>query len=95
MSTIKTFTPLALGITKLTKGLKGTASVIKGLPDAFDTLKIKGMLAADSIKGAFAKTTATVKDLFTQTNKGKFSGLLQSAHSAGGFKNLSTLGRRY
>ena len=93
MSTIKALTPLAVSVVNLGKGIKTTAKFIKGLPDAFDTLRIKGMLAADGIKGAFAKTTATIKDLFTQTNKGKFSGLLQSAHSAGGFKNLSTAGK--
>lgn len=93
MSTIKALTPLAVSVVNLGKGIKTTAKFIKGLPDAFDTLKIKGMLAADGIKDAFAKTTATIKDLFTQTNNGKLSGLLQSAHSAGGFKNLSTAGK--
>lgn len=58
--------------------------------------KIPGLAhkAANSIEKAFAKTKDVTKGLFGKGNRaGKLNGLLQSAHSAGGFKNLTTAGK--
>ncbi|WP_276804876.1 NlpC/P60 family protein [Lactobacillus hominis] len=93
MSTIKTLAPLASGLMGIARGGKTAYKFIKGMPDAFETMQIKGLLAVDKLKSGFSKLTGVVKDLFTQTGNGKFSGALQSIKSAGGISKLSTAGK--
>ena len=93
MSTIKTLTPLVSGLMGIARGGKAAYKFIKGMPDAFETMQIKGLLAVDKLKAGFSSLKGVIKGLFSQTGAGKFSGLLQSAKSAGGFKNLTTAGK--
>lgn len=93
MATIKTLSPLATGLMGIAKGGKAAYKFIKGMPDAFETMQIKGLLAIDKLKSGFGKLGSVIKDLYSNTGKGKFSGALQSIHSAGGFSNLSTAGK--
>ena len=93
MATIKTLSPLATGLMGIAKGGKAAYKFIKGMPDAFETMQIKGLLAIDKLKSGFGKLGSVIKDLYSNTGKGKFSGALQSIHSAGGFSGLSTAGK--
>lgn len=93
MATIKTLSPLTTGLMRIAKGGKAAYKFIKGMPDAFETMQIKGLLAIDKLKSGFGKLGSVIKDLYSNTGKGKFSGALQSIHSAGGFSNLTTAGR--
>lgn len=93
MATIKTLSPLATGLMGIAKGGKAAYKFIKGMPDAFETMQIKGLLAIDKLKSGFGKLGSVIKDLYSNTGKGKFSGALQSVHSAGGFSNLTTAGK--
>lgn len=93
MATIKTLSPLATGLMGIAKGGKAAYKFIKGMPDAFETMQIKGLLAIDKLKSGFGKLGSVIKDLYSNTGKGKFSGALQSIHSAGGFSNLTTAGK--
>ena len=45
MATIKTLSPLATGLMGIAKGGKAAYRFIKGMPDAFETMQIKGLLA--------------------------------------------------
>ena len=93
MATIKTLSPLATGLMGIAKGGKAAYRFIKGMPDAFETMQIKGLLAIDKLKSGFGKLGSVIKDLYSNTGKGKFSGALQSIHSAGGFNGLTTAGK--
>lgn len=93
MATIKTLSPLATGLMGIAKGGKAAYKFIKGMPDAFETMQIKGLLAIDKLKSGFGKLGSVIKDLYSNTGKEKFSGALQSIHSAGGFSGLSTAGK--
>jgi SLT domain-containing protein/phage-related tail protein len=93
MSTIRTLGPLVTGLSGIAKGAKGAYGYLKGMPDAFENMQIKGLLAVDKVKDAVGKLATTTKGLFNQTGAGKFSGMLQSARSAGGFNNLTTVGK--
>lgn len=93
MATIKTLSPLATGLMGIAKGGKAAYKFIKGMPDAFETMQIKGLIAIDKLKSGFGKLGSVIKDLYSNTGKGKFSGALQSIHSAGGFSNLTTAGK--
>ena len=93
MATIKTLSPLATGLMGIAKGGKAAYKFIKGMPDAFETMQIKGLLAIDKLKSGFGKLGSVIKDLYSNTGKGKFSGALQSIHSSGGFSNLTTAGK--
>lgn len=93
MSTIKTLSPLAKGLKGIAKGGKAAYKFIKGMPDAFETMQIKGLLAIDKLKSDFGKLSSVIKDLYSNTGKGKFSGALQSIHSAGGFSKLTAAGK--
>ena len=72
---------------------KAAYRFIKGMPDAFETMQIKGLLAIDKLKSGFGKLGSVIKDLYSNTGKGKFSGALQSIHSAGGFNGLTAAGK--
>ncbi|MFY0930482.1 NlpC/P60 family protein, partial [Lactobacillus paragasseri] len=93
MATIKTLSPLATGLMGIAKGGKAAYKFIKGMPDAFETMQIKGLLAIDKLKSGFGKLGSVIKDLYSNTGKGKFSGALQSIHSAGGFNGLTAAGK--
>lgn len=93
MATIKTLSPLATGLMGIAKGGKAAYKFIKGMPDAFETMQIKGLLAIDKLKDGFSSLKDIVKGLFSQTGAGKFSGMFQSLKSAGGFSGLSTAGK--
>ena len=93
MATIKTLSPLATGLMGIAKGGKAAYKFIKGMPDAFETMQIKGLLAIDKLKSGFGKLGSVIKDLYSNTGKGKFSGALQSIHSSGGFSNLTAAGK--
>lgn len=93
MATIKTLSPLATGLMGIAKGGKAAYRFIKGMPDAFETMQIKGLLAIDKLKSGFGKLGSVIKDLYSNTGKGKFSGALQSIHSAGGLSGLTTAGK--
>lgn len=93
MATIKTLSPLATGLMGIAKGGKAAYKFIKGMPDAFETMQIKGLLAVDKLKSGFGKLGSVIKDLYSNTGNGKFAGALQSIHSAGGFGGLSTAGK--
>lgn len=93
MATIKTLSPLATGLMGIAKGGKVAYRFIKGMPDAFETMQIKGLLAIDKLKSGFGKLGSVIKDLYSNTGKGKFSGALQSIHSAGGLSGLTTAGK--
>ena len=93
MATIKTLSPLATGLMGIAKGGKAAYRFIKGMPDAFETMQIKGLLAIDKLKSGFGKLGSVIKDLYSNTGKGKFSGALQSIHSAGGFNGLTAAGK--
>lgn len=83
MATIKTLSPLATGLMGIAKGGKAAYKFIKGMPDAFETMQIKGLLAIDKLKDGFSSLKDVVKGLFSQTGAGKFSGMFQSLKSAG------------
>lgn len=93
MATIKTLSPLATGLMGIAKGGKAAYKFIKGMPDAFETMQIKGLLAIDKLKSGFGKLGSVIKDLYSNTGKGKFSGAFQSIHSAGGFNGLTAAGK--
>lgn len=93
MATIKTLSPLATGLVGIAKGGKAAYKFIKGMPDAFETMQIKGLLAIDKLKGGFSSLKDITKGLFSQTGAGKFSGMFQSLKSAGGFNGLTTAGK--
>lgn len=93
MSTIKTLSPLVTGLMGIARGSKAAYKFVKGLPDAFETMQIKGLLAIDKLKGGFSSLKDIVKGLFSQTGAGKFSGMFQSLKSAGGFNGLTTAGK--
>lgn len=93
MATIKTLNPLVMGLMGIAKGGKAAYRFIKGMPDAFETMQIKGLLAIDKLKSGFGKLGSVIKDLYSNTGKGKLSGALQSIHSAGGFNGLTTAGK--
>lgn len=93
MSTIKTLNPLVTGLMGIARGSKAAYKFVKGLPDAFETMQIKGLLAIDKLKGGFSSLKDIVKGLFSQTGAGKFSGMFQSLKSAGGFNGLTTAGK--
>ena len=93
MSTIKTLSPLAMGLMGIARGGKAAYKFVKGLPDAFETMQIKGLLAIDKLKDGFSSLKDIVKGLFSQTGAGKFSGMFQSLKSAGGFNGLTAAGK--
>lgn len=93
MSTIKTLSPLVTGLMGIARGGKAAYKFVKGLPDAFETMQIKGLLAIDKLKDGFSSLKDIVKGLFSQTGAGKFSGMFQSLKSAGGFSGLTTAGK--
>lgn len=93
MATIRTLSPLATGLMGIAKGGKAAYRFIKGMPDAFETMQIKGLLAIDKLKGGFSSLKDIIKGLFSQTGAGKFSGMFQSLKSAGGFNGLTTAGK--
>ena len=93
MSTIKTLNPLVTGLMGIARGGKAAYKFVKGLPDAFETMQIKGLLAIDKLKDGFSSLKDIVKGLFSQTGAGKFSGMFQSLKSAGGFSGLTTAGK--
>ena len=93
MATIKTLSPLATGLMGIAKGGKAAYKFIKGMPDAFETMQIKGLLAVDKLKSGFGKLGSVIKDLYSNTGNGKFAGAFQSLKSAGGFSGLSTAGK--
>lgn len=93
MSTIKTLSPLVTGLMGIAHGSKAAYKFVKGLPDAFETMQIKGLLAIDKLKGGFSSLKDIAKGLFSQTGAGKFSGMFQSLKSAGGFNGLTTAGK--
>ena len=77
---------------KAYKNIKALRSGFKGLQDI---KKFTGAEHAFAHLGqTIGKLAPKVKDLFNQKGgAGKLSGLLQSAHSAGGFSKLSTAGK--
>lgn len=77
---------------KAYKNIKALRNGFKGLQDIKD---LKGPEHAFAHLGqTIGKLAPKVKGLFNQKGgAGKLSGLLQSAHSAGGFKNLTTAGK--
>ena len=93
MSTIKTLSPLVTGLMGIAHGSKAAYKFVKGLPDAFETMQIKGLLAIDKLKDGFSSLKDIVKGLFSQTGAGKFSGMFQSLKSAGGFNGLTAAGK--
>lgn len=93
MSTIKTLNPLVTGLMGIARGGKAAYKFVKGLPDAFETMQIKGLLAIDKLKDGFSSLKDIVKGLFSQTGAGKFSGMFQSLKSAGGFNGLTAAGK--
>lgn len=93
MGTIKTLNPLVTGLMGIARGGKAAYKFVKGLPDAFETMQIKGLLAIDKLKDGFSSLKDIVKGLFSQTGAGKFSGMFQSLKSAGGFSGLTTAGK--
>ena len=93
MATIKTLSPLATGLMGIARGGKAAYKFVKGLPDAFETMQIKGLLAIDKLKDGFSSLKDIVKGLFSQTGAGKFSGMFQSLKSAGGFNGLTAAGK--
>lgn len=93
MSTIKTLSPLVTGLMGIARGSKAAYKFVKGLPDAFETMQIKGLLAIDKLKGGFSSLKDIAKGLFSQTGAGKFSGMFQSLKSAGGLSGLTTAGK--
>lgn len=93
MSTIKTLNPLVTELMGIARGGKAAYKFVKGLPDAFETMQIKGLLAIDKLKDGFSSLKDIVKGLFSQTGAGKFSGMFQSLKSAGGFSGLTTAGK--
>ena len=93
MAAIKTLNPLVMGLMGIAKGGKLAYRFIKGMPDAFETMQIKGLLAIDKLKDGFSSLKDIVKGLFSQTGAGKFSGMFQSLKSAGGFSGLTTAGK--
>lgn len=80
---------------KLIAGYLVTMSTIKTLSPLAKGLKgiAKGLLAIDKLKSDFGKLSSVIKDLYSNTGKGKFSGALQSIHSAGGFSKLTAAGK--
>lgn len=93
MSTIKTLSPLVTGLMGIAHGSKAAYKFVTGLPDAFETMQIKGLLAIDKLKGGFSSLKDIAKGLFSQTGAGKFSGMFQSLKSAGGFNGLTAAGK--
>lgn len=93
MATIRTLSPLATGLMGIARGGKAAYKFVKGLPDAFETMQIKGLLAIDKLKDGFSSLKDIVKGLFSQTGAGKFSGMFQSLKSAGGFNGLTAAGK--
>lgn len=93
MATIKTLSPLVTGLMGIAHGSKAAYKFVKGLPDAFETMQIKGLLAIDKLKGGFSSLKDIAKGLFSQTGAGKFSGMFQSLKSAGGFNGLTAAGK--
>ena len=81
------------------RGIKGIAEGIKGVDDASKLTgiekwgsKLGGIFS--SIPGKAKAASKAIQGLFGKGNgAGKLNGLLQSAHSAGGFKNLTTAGK--
>lgn len=87
---------------KFVQQLKLVGKGIKGLGKGIWTAtKVVAKVAASAgrflgreLMAGFKKTVNVGKGLFTQKGgAGPFNGLLQSAHSAGGFKNLTTAGK--
>ena len=91
-----------LHITTFAKGgFKAVAGLSKGLRGIADTSAMSGIEKWSTKFGQLIgnannlkKVLSSVKGLFGKgAGGGKLNGLLQSAHSAGGFKNLTTAGK--
>ena len=91
-----------LHITTFAKGgFKAVAGLSKGLRGIADTSAMSGIEKWSAKFGQLIgnannlkKVLSSVKGLFGKgAGGGKLNGLLQSAHSAGGFKNLTTAGK--
>lgn len=86
MVAIKGIGKVSGGLFSIGKGAVTAYKSVKALHDGFKEIE----LAKDATAGA--KAWAKFGDVLSKTSD-KLTGLLQSAHSAGGFKNLSTAGK--
>ena len=82
-------------LSKTSAFIKSSAkSLVEGLKELGPKLSALGEKLAKTFSSAFNKSVNFGKGLFGKgEGAGKLTGLLQSAHSAGGFKNLSTAGK--
>ncbi|MCO6546159.1 MAG: phage tail tape measure protein [Gilliamella sp.] len=81
-------------LSKTSAFIKSSAkSLVEGLKELGPKLSALGEKLAKTFSSAFNKSVNFGKGLFGKEEAGKLTGLLQSAHSAGGFKNLSTAGK--
>lgn len=79
----------------LGQGIKGIGSgLLKAAKTVGKEAASAGRFLGRQLKAGFTKSVDLSKGLFGKGNgAGKLNGLMQSAHSAGGFKNLSTAGK--
>ena len=95
----KAATATGKGFSKIIKGTgnlakKVSASLINGFKNLGPKLANLGSKLAKSLSNGFQKSVDLGKGLFNKGgNAGKLTGLLQSAHSAGGFKGLTKAGK--
>lgn len=77
------------------KGIKGLGSgILKAVKGIGSQALSAGKFLGQQISKGFNASVNFGKGLFSKgTGAGKLTGLLQSAHSAGGFKNLTTAGK--
>lgn len=87
---------------KIAKGFRATGDSLsragrwswKKIRSGFDGVKTFGQKLGQQLVAGFQKTIKVSRGLFTQKGgAGIFNGALQSAKSAGGFKNLTTVGK--
>lgn len=87
---------------KIAKGFRATGDSLsrasrwswKKIRSGFDGVKTFGQKLGQQLVAGFQKSIKVGRGLFTQKGgAGPLNGLLQSAHSAGGFKNLTTAGK--
>lgn len=91
-ATGKGFSKIIKGTGKLAK--KVSSALINGFKNLGPKLAHLGSKLAKSLSNGFKKSVDFGKGLFNKGgNAGNLTGLLQSAHSAGGFKSLTTAGK--
>ena len=87
---------------KIAKGFRATGDSLsrasrwswKKIRSGFDGVKTFGQKLGQQLVAGFQKSIKVGRGLFTQKGgAGPLNGLLQSAHSAGGLKNLTTAGK--